>query len=155
MTRVAPRVEASLRPGYWSDRPLWELSPAEWEALCDGCGRCCLYKLEEARGGRLLYTRVACRCLDITTCRCTVYHRRRRVSGCLNLRTSGGEAFRWLPLTCAYRRLFEGKGLPAWHPLISGDPATVRAAGVWAGDYAIHLRVRSRSRLMRHIIETI
>jgi uncharacterized cysteine cluster protein YcgN (CxxCxxCC family) len=108
------------------------MTPAEWEALCDGCGKCCLNKIEYEDTGELAFTRVACRLLDGDTCRCTNYAaRRRHVPECVVLTpaTLPRIAY-WMPQTCAYRRLHEGGRLDDWHPLISGDPASVHRAGM-------------------------
>ncbi len=118
---------------FWRRKALAALTEAEWEALCDGCGRCCLIKLRDAGSGVLHYTGVACRLLDPGTCRCRDYdHRREQVADCLAIRTLPRAALADLPPTCAYRRLAEGRELPAWHPLVSGDPGSVRAAGISA-----------------------
>jgi uncharacterized cysteine cluster protein YcgN (CxxCxxCC family) len=125
-----------LAEGFWR-KPLAELNHAEWEALCDGCGRCCLHKLEYEDTGKLAFTRVACRLLDIDTCRCTRYRQRRRsVPDCLDLR-NGFSRYDWLPETCAYRLRYEGKDLPDWHPLISGRPESVHEAGISVRSFAI------------------
>ncbi len=122
---------------FWQEKTLSQMSFSEWESLCDGCARCCLHKLEDEDSGEIFFTRVACRLLDIETCRCTRYADRcRLVTDCLDLR-SGFTQFHWLPSSCAYRLLAEGKALPAWHPLISGDPGTVRGAGVTVNLFAI------------------
>lgn len=109
-----------------------ELTQAEWEALCDGCGRCCLNKLEDADTGEVALTRVACRLLDNDTCRCAQYDIRRQfVPECIQLTPSSvAEHSYWLPETCGYRRMAEGRALEAWHPLISGNAESVHAAGV-------------------------
>jgi uncharacterized cysteine cluster protein YcgN (CxxCxxCC family) len=121
---------AKLQAHFWEDKPLTALNQAEWEALCDGCGKCCLYKLEDADTGEVYYTNVHCRLLDPQTGRCSDYsHRAERVSDCVAITPKVLENPYWLPNTCAYRRLAEGRGLPAWHPLISGDPDSVRQAG--------------------------
>jgi hypothetical protein len=107
------------------------MTPEEWESLCDGCGRCCLKKLEDVDTGKIAYTDVACRLLDRDRCRCKSYPKRRElVPDCVTLDASNVAAFRWLPSTCAYRRIAEGKALEHWHPLVSGDPRTVHDAGI-------------------------
>lgn len=116
----------------WWTKPLDEMSPSEWEALCDGCGQCCLIKLEDEDDGSIAYTRVACRLFNPETCRCRDYARRQRViPGCVRLTAESlREAARWMPRTCAYRLLAEGQPLPDWHPLLTGDPDSVHRAGV-------------------------
>lgn len=115
---------------YW-EKPLEDLTAAEWESLCDGCGRCCLVKLEDEDTGRVYFTDVACRLLDVETCRCADYaHRRRKVRDCLKLTPDLAASLHWLPPTCAYRLVAEGKELSWWHPLVSGSAETVHEAGV-------------------------
>lgn len=116
---------------FFLRKPLSAMSRAEWESLCDGCGRCCLIKLEDDDTAKIHYTDVACRLLDHDTCRCRDYAgRRAAVPDCLSLTPKRAAAWKWLPESCAYRRLAEGRGLAWWHPLVSGDPETVVAAGI-------------------------
>ncbi len=120
-----------MRPRFWERVPLTKLTQSEWEALCDGCGKCCLNKLEFEDTGEVAFTRIACRLLDGDTCRCTQYDIRHQfVPECVRLtpKTLPKIAY-WMPQTCAYRRLFEGKPLPDWHPLLTGDPESVHTAG--------------------------
>ena len=120
-----------MRPRFWEDIPLHQLTPDEWEALCDGCGRCCLLKLEDEETGELFFTNVACRLLDTERGGCRDYADRvRQVPGCLVIRADDPEILDQLPDTCAYRLRAEGRPLPAWHPLVSGDADTVKAAGI-------------------------
>ena len=115
---------------YW-EKPLEDLTAVEWESLCDGCGRCCLVKLEDEDTGRVYFTDVACRLLDVETCRCADYvHRRRKVRDCLKLTPDLAASLHWLPPTCAYRLRAEGRPLAWWHPLVSGSPDTVHEAGI-------------------------
>ena len=114
------------------------MSPREWESLCDGCGLCCLQKLEDKKTGRIDYTNVACYLLDIENCRCRSYaDRAHLVKGCLQLTPAKVIEYRWLPKTCAYRRLSQGKDLSWWHPLVSKDPESVHQACISARDRAI------------------
>ena len=116
---------------FWDEKTLEELSVAEWEALCDGCGRCCLMKLEDEDTGEVFTSDVHCRLLDGESCRCTDYPgRQAKVPDCIKLTPENVRTISWIPRTCAYRRIAEGRGLAWWHPLVSGDPDTVFAAGV-------------------------
>lgn len=118
-------------PPFWKDKGLAELSESEWEALCDGCGRCCLNKLEDIDTGEIAFTILACALLDADSCRCSDYPNRfQRVPDCLRLTPQTVADFAWLPPTCAYRLVAEGRDLYWWHPLVSGTPETVHLAGV-------------------------
>jgi uncharacterized cysteine cluster protein YcgN (CxxCxxCC family) len=118
-------------PPFWEVKTLEEMTRREWESLCDGCARCCLVKLEDADTAEIHFTDVGCTLLDAKTCRCRDYRRRQsRVSDCVKLTPESVRSLSWLPVTCAYRRLAEGRGLAWWHPLVSGTQETVHQAGV-------------------------
>lgn len=118
-------------PPYWEAKTLAEMTKTEWEGLCDSCGRCCLNKLEHETTGEIFHTDVVCRLLDMETCRCTSYEDRKRfVPECQILTPQNLKRYSWLPSTCAYRRIAEGKGLNWWHPLVSGSSETVHQAGI-------------------------
>lgn len=115
---------------YWKSKTLAEMSREEWEALCDGCAKCCLHRLEDADTREIYFTNVRCRLLDTDTARCTDYaNRSQRVPDCVTITLKELADPYWLPRTCAYRLLAEGKSLPDWHPLVSGDPMTVFESG--------------------------
>jgi uncharacterized cysteine cluster protein YcgN (CxxCxxCC family) len=116
---------------FWQRKSLAEMSKAEWESLCDGCGRCCLVKLEDEDTAETYFTDVGCRLLDGQTCRCRDYaHRSEKVDDCVRLTPKVVHEIKWLPPTCAYRLLDEGKDLYWWHPLVSGDADTVHQARI-------------------------
>jgi uncharacterized protein len=122
---------------FWKAKALADMSQAEWESLCDGCGKCCLQKLEDDETGRIHLTVVACRLLDIDSCRCSNYAGRQRlVPECVQLRPDNVTTL-MLPSTCAYRLLGEGKELPVWHPLVTGDAGSVHGAGQSARGFAL------------------
>lgn len=122
----------ALRPRYWEDTPLTRMTRPEWEALCDGCGKCCMNKLEDEDTGEVVMTRIACRLFDDTSCRCAQYPIRHQfVPECIVLKPTTMDAnLYWMPETCAYKLLWQGKKLYDWHPLISGDPQSVHDAGI-------------------------
>ncbi|NND90801.1 MAG: YcgN family cysteine cluster protein [Granulosicoccus sp.] len=116
---------------FWETLSLDEMSDEQWESLCDGCGRCCLQKLEDEDTGEVWFTRVSCRQLDRRTCRCRDYARRfTEVPDCLSVRPLTEEKSGWLPDTCAYRKLYRGEPLDWWHPLVSGRRESVMEAGI-------------------------
>jgi hypothetical protein len=115
---------------FWEDKALTELNPQEWESLCDGCGKCCLLKLEDEDTGDIAYTRLHCTLLDAGTCRCTDYENRKaKVPDCVILTPKSVSELKWMPRTCSYRLIHEGKPLPDWHHLISGDREAVHKTG--------------------------
>jgi len=117
---------------FWKRKSLSEMTDSEWESLCDGCGRCCLVKLEDADDSRrTFFTDVGCQLLDAQSCRCRDYpNRTRKVHDCVRLTPRNINRIVWLPPTCGYRLVADGHDLYWWHPLVSGDPDTVHAAGV-------------------------
>ena len=140
------------------DRPFWEttaladMTSEQWESLCDGCGRCCLHKLRDEDTDELAFTDVSCRLLNTHTCQCRDYaNRREHVSDCVQLTPALLQTIDWLPPSCAYRRVQEGRGLPSWHPLRSGTPETVHRSGA-----SVRGRVVSETRagdLEDHVVD--
>ena len=116
---------------FWKTTPLDKMTPTQWESLCDGCAKCCLHKLQDEETDIVYYTNVACQLLDVQTCRCTDYaNRLSRVPECLVIDHCSIEDYYYLPSTCAYRLLAEGKDLHDWHPLQSGSQQSVHDAGI-------------------------
>ena len=139
-------------PPFWQTKKLSEMSRTEWESLRDGCGRCCLHKLRYEETGDLAYTNVACRLLDLKSCRCGDYaNRRKHVPDCVHLSPAALREIDWLPPSCAYRLVYEGKDLYPWHPLISGRAESVAEAGVSVAGRA--LSEREAGPLEHHIVE--
>ena len=115
---------------FWETKTLQQMDTAEWESLCDGCARCCMIKLEDEHGA-VHHTSLVCDLLDRDRCRCTRYAQRHvLVKDCINLSADLAASLQWLPASCAYRRIAEGRGLASWHPLVSGDPESVHEAGI-------------------------
>lgn len=138
---------------FWKTKPLKSLNRQEWESLCDGCARCCLHKLEDSDTGEIAQTNVACRLLDIGSCRCANYPQRARyVPDCVVLTPKNVGTLSWMPRTCAYRLLAEGKELFDWHPLVSGDAESVHRAGISVRGRAIS--ERRAGPLEDHVIES-
>jgi len=138
---------------FWITKSLDQLSPEEWESLCDGCGRCCLRKLEDIDTGLYFYTNVACQLLDAETCRCTNYQQRMTlVKDCASLSSSKDKQNNWLPSSCAYRRIAERKSHEWWHPLVSGNPESVHRAGISVRNRTVSETSVSEDLLEDHII---
>ena len=144
------------KQGFWEQRTLADMSRDEWESLCDGCGYCCLVKLEDEDNGNIYTTNIACRLLDTSTCDCQDYKNRQiKVSTCLILTIDKPEQFDLLPETCAYRCLHESRPLPAWHPLLSQDAGSVKKAGISVCDYAISEEYIHPEQIQDHIIHQL
>ncbi len=141
---------------FWEVKTLREMTSEEWESLCDRCGRCCLAKIEDEDTGEFFYTNVACELFDIESCTCTDYEKRgNRIHDCRQLTPENIDETDWLPETCAYRRLNEGKTLDWWHPLISGDPGTVRQAGMLVSGKVVSEAHIHPDQLNEHIIDWV
>ncbi|MSP28701.1 MAG: YcgN family cysteine cluster protein [Methylococcales bacterium] len=122
---------------FWETKTLPEMTTQEWESLCDGCAKCCLHKLEDEDTGNIYFTSIACRLIDLTSCRCTRYAERTQIiPDCLDLRQLDTAQYYWLPATCAYRLVHEGKELPVWHPLVSKSTTSVEVSGISIRSYA-------------------
>ncbi len=146
-----------MRPRFWETVPLAAMTPAEWEALCDGCGKCCLNKLEFEDTGEVAFTRVACRLLNGDTCRCRSYaDRHEHVPECVVLSPATlPKIAYWLPRTCAYRLRHEGRPLYRWHPLVSCDAQSVHDAGASVQGWTIAEDTVPEDDWEEHIIDEV
>jgi uncharacterized protein len=124
-----------MEKDFWNKKLLNEMTHEEWESLCDGCARCCLYKFEDEDTGEFFYTNVICGYLNTDSCRCTVYDQRTvLMPTCLALNPQLAGELKWMPQSCAYRQLSEGRPLASWHPLVSGNPNSIHEAGISVKD---------------------
>ena len=147
--RALPRTDVP----FWRRKTLEQMTPDEWESLCDGCGRCCLVKLEDDDTGEVFLTSVACSLLDPKTCRCSDYPNRfSSMPDCISVTPQAVRTLAWLPETCAYRLVHEGKDLYWWHPLQSGDSQTVAEAGISVGDWTVSEAKVATKDLDRYIV---
>jgi hypothetical protein len=139
---------------FHETKSLSEMTPEEWESLCDGCGKCCVVLLQDEGDDRVWRTNVGCRLLDLKTVRCTDYaNRHARVPGCVALTADNVSDFNWMPDTCAYRLIAQGKPLYDWHPLISGDPGSVKTAGIGVHGTLVSERDVDAEDFEDHILE--
>lgn len=149
------RRQASARP-FWETKALQQMTRAEWESLCDRCGQCCMLKVEDEDTSKIFLTRLACKLLDINSCGCRDYpDRHDSVPDCVVLTPETVSTYTWLPRTCAYRLLAEGRPLAWWHPLVSGDPDTIHQAGISVRTWARSEKGVKPSAIMRYIIEEV
>jgi len=141
---------------FWKKKSLAEMTKAEWESLCDCCGRCCLHKVEYEDTGEVYYTDIVCDYLDDKTCLCSAYERSAElVSDCLKIRPEDVKGFFWLPNTCAYRLIAEGKDLEDWHFLISADPESVHQAGISVRGKVVREESVLKADVEAHIIDWV
>ncbi len=146
-------MSAPLERPFWQCKALSEMTAAEWESLCDGCGRCCVIKLEDEQSGVIDDTDVACFLFDSEHCRCRDYaNRQARVPDCVKLTPETANTIAWMPKTCAYRLLAEGRPLYWWHPLVSGDPETVHLAGISVRHRVVDEREVPDAELEDHVV---
>ncbi|KAF3981448.1 MAG: YcgN family cysteine cluster protein [Methylococcales symbiont of Hymedesmia sp. n. MRB-2018] len=137
---------------FWESKKLSEMTTDEWESICDGCGKCCLNKLEDEDTGKIFFTSIVCNLIDLDSCQCTRYQERTTlVPDCLDLKQHDFSEYNWLPATCSYRLLIDGKPLPCWHPLISKNSESIKEAGVSICSYA--MKESEIDNLEDHIIE--
>lgn len=141
---------------FWQTKTLAQMTEKEWESLCDGCGRCCLQKLEDEQSEEVYYTQLVCHLYDMDQCACSDYvNRSKRVARCVKLDANNVEEFHWLPSSCAYRLISEGKDLHQWHPLISGNAQTVLDAGISIKGKVLPEQVSDEDDWEEHIIHWV
>jgi uncharacterized protein len=151
--KKVPKNNALLSPRFWEGKTLTQLSADEWEALCDGCGQCCLFKLEDEDSGDIYLTNVVCRFLDLCTYQCRVYaDRHQAVPTCVQLNPGNVLELTWIPPTCAYKLVGEGKALPAWHPLISGERIGNQRGELFSGKQVVSETEVDMDDLENHVI---
>ena len=141
---------------FWENTPLDQMSQEEWESLCDGCGRCCLQKLEDEDSGEVVYTHLVCHIYDMEKNCCSDYpNRHKRVPRCVKLTPQLIGEFHWLPSTCTYRILSEGGGLPLWHPLINSDPKAMQLAGIFISGKVLPEQIVAEDEWEEHVIHWV
>lgn len=141
---------------FWQTKSLEEMNDNEWESLCDGCGRCCLIKLEDEDSNDVYITNVACELLDLKTCRCSDYeHRIEKVPMCINLKNNLSDMVNYLPASCAYRLLYYDKSLESWHPLVSSNINSTHEAKMSVSEFAVVEKSIHPDQLELHIIESL
>ena len=141
---------------FWETKTLAQMDQSQWESLCDGCGKCCLHKIEDEDSNEVFYTRIACTLLDVDSCRCRDYSNRiKKVPECLRLKPEDVSEFHWLPRTCAYRLISEGNKLESWHPLISGNTCSIHQAGISVREWAISESEVSEEEWFDHVLEGV
>jgi len=146
----------TVEKDFWKHKTLAEMSLEEWEALCDGCGICCLFKVEDEDSGEVQLTNVACRYLDMNTCTCQLYDQRiNAMPTCIKLSPSKVQNLTWLPDTCTYRLVMQSKPLPDWHPLVSGDPTSIHRAGISVLGKVIRESSANMNKLEEYVIEDL
>ncbi|MGD8416291.1 MAG: YcgN family cysteine cluster protein [Pseudomonadales bacterium] len=141
---------------FWEEKTLQEMTTEEWESLCDGCARCCMIKLEDEDSGAIHHTALVCHLLDTETCRCTRYPERHElVPDCIEFTADLAAALRWLPTTCAYRRVAQGLPLLPWHPLVSGRSESVHEAGISVRDRVIPENLVHEDEIEEHVVHWV
>ena len=146
----------TIEKDFWENKTLSEMSLEEWEALCDGCGICCLYKIEDEDSREVHLTSVACRFLNLETSTCQLYDQRiNAMPTCVKITPSKVKNLTWLPETCAYRLILKGKPLPDWHPLVSGDPNSIHRAGISVKGRVVSESSANMNNLEEYVIEDL